>query len=173
MHVLVTYATRHSATEGIAEAIARVLSREGPAPRVVDLIPVDDVGRVTDYDTVVIGSAVYQGRWLPEARDLVHRCADDLRPRPVWLFSSGPLGEPAVPLEDSTDESDLAEMVDAVSHRTFAGALRRADLEDAERAAFREVHAPEGDFRNWPEIQAWAEEIAATLSSVVAGAARG
>jgi menaquinone-dependent protoporphyrinogen oxidase len=59
-----------------------------------------------------------------------------------------------------------------VAHRTFAGALRRAELAHDEQVAFREVPAPEGDFRNWSDIHAWAEEIAVALTSEVAGTAR-
>lgn len=165
MRVLVTFASRHSATAGIAEALASVLTEEGGPAMTVEVLPVEDVDSVADYDAVVIGSAVYLGRWLEGARDLVRRAQDDLRCRPVWLFSSGPLGEPAVPAEDAADEGELAEEIGAVAHRTFPGALRRADLARAERLEVRLVNAPEGDFRDWHEIRHWAEEIVDALAS--------
>jgi len=31
----------------------------------------EDVTSVADYDVVIVGSAIYTGRWLPEARELV------------------------------------------------------------------------------------------------------
>ena len=165
MRVLVTFASRHSATAGIAEAVAAVLMEEGGPDLTVEVAPVEDVDSVADYDAVVIGSAIYLGRWLTDARDLVRRTQDDLRARPVWLFSSGPLGEPAAPAEDAADEDDLAEEIGAVAHRTFPGALRRAELDRGERLAARLVSAPEGDFRDWDEVRHWAEEIVDALAS--------
>jgi menaquinone-dependent protoporphyrinogen oxidase len=46
------------------------------------------------FDAVVLGSAVYAGRWLDPARQYAALYADVLRARPVWLFSSGPIGNP-------------------------------------------------------------------------------
>jgi len=49
---------------------------------------------VDGFDAVVLGSAVYAGHWLKPARELVDRSRDALAARPVWLFSSGPIGDP-------------------------------------------------------------------------------
>jgi menaquinone-dependent protoporphyrinogen oxidase len=38
---------------------------------------------------VVLGSAVYVGRWLEAGACFVEEQADELAARPVWLFSSG------------------------------------------------------------------------------------
>ena len=164
MHVLVTFASLHSATAGIAAEVAAVLTTEGGPGLTVDLVPAEEIESVGDYDAVVVGSAVYLGRWLTSARDLVRRTQDELRTRPVWLFSSGPLGEPAVPTQDAADEADLAEQIGAVAHRTFPGALRRAELSRAERLTVRLVPAPEGDFRDFQEVRRWAEEIVDALT---------
>ena len=43
---------------------------------------------------MVLGSAVYAGRWLEPAREYAATHAGGLRTRPTWLFSSGPIGEP-------------------------------------------------------------------------------
>lgn len=89
MTVLVAYASKHGATEGIAMHIAerlRELGRDAEARTAED---VTDLGGV---EAVVLGSAVYAGSWMKEAMELVHRSADALALLPVWLFSSGPLG---------------------------------------------------------------------------------
>ena len=67
---LVTYASRMGGTEGIARAIADEMQRAGID---VDLRPAADVRSVTGYDAVVLGSAVYAGRWLRPARTLLKR----------------------------------------------------------------------------------------------------
>jgi menaquinone-dependent protoporphyrinogen oxidase len=61
VRVLVTAASRHDATREIAEAIADGLSRRGVD---AEARPVDQVTSLDGFDAVVIGSAIYMGRWL-------------------------------------------------------------------------------------------------------------
>ena len=103
MRMLVAYASRHGATQGIAERIARTLEEDGLD---VTVCPVDRVGAVNDYDAFVIGSAAYYGRWLKEATHFVRRERETLADRPVWLFSSGPVGSKPT---DGTDPVKAAE----------------------------------------------------------------
>ena len=95
MTVLVTAASRHGGTREIAEAIARELEAQGVSVELRELEEVSDLGR---YDAVVLGSAVYLGRWLEPALRFVERHADELAERKTWLFSSGPIvGDPPRP----------------------------------------------------------------------------
>jgi menaquinone-dependent protoporphyrinogen oxidase len=160
MRLLVTAASRHGATQEIADAIAHRLQDEGleataRAP--------DDVTDVTPYDAVIIGSGVYAGHWIDAARSFVDRHAADLGEIPVWLFSSGPVGDPPKPDEDPVDVADVRAATGALGHRLFAGRLHKAGLGFAERAIVLALRAPEGDFRDWDAIGAWAGEIAAAL----------
>lgn len=163
MRALVTYASRHGGTAGIADLIGAVLRETELDDVHVDVIAADDVEEMASYDAVVVGSAVYAGHWLESARALVRRHASDLRRRDVWLFSSGPVGDPAVPHTEAVEAPHLAELVSAVGYRTFAGRLRPAYLRMAERAQIRSEHAVEGDYRDWVAIREWAADIAATL----------
>jgi menaquinone-dependent protoporphyrinogen oxidase len=70
MTVLVTAASKHGATLEIAEAIARVLDEQDASAELVRIDDVQDLGR---YDAVVLGSAVYMGRWIEPARKFVER----------------------------------------------------------------------------------------------------
>jgi menaquinone-dependent protoporphyrinogen oxidase len=155
MNVLVTCASKHGATTEIAEALGRELRARGVDADVVQTAEVDGVA---PYDAVVLGSAVYMGRWLPAARAFAERHADELAQRPTWLFSSGPIGEPPHPTEAPALDG-LEERVHARGHRVLAGRLRRSDLSLAERTVARAVKAPEGDFRDWGAVAAFAEEI--------------
>jgi menaquinone-dependent protoporphyrinogen oxidase len=161
--VLVTAASRHDATREIAEAIADGLTRRGVD---AEARPVDQVTSLDRFDAVVVGSAIYMGRWLKTAREFVSEHAAELAAVPVWLFSSGPLGPPdhLIPAGESADAEQLIDLVRARGHRVFAGRLARASLGFGERAAARAVHAPEGDCRDWDAIDAFAGEIAAELS---------
>jgi menaquinone-dependent protoporphyrinogen oxidase len=163
MRVLVTYATRHASTTDIAEVIGHVLSATAAADT-VDVLPVEDVDDVEDYDAVLLGSAIYDGRWLKSARQFVHANAEQLANRPVWFFSSGPIGEPPVPNTDISEVNALAERIQAREHKLFAGQIRLAELQLAERSTMRQVHGVEGDYRDWNTIRAWASEVADSLS---------
>ncbi len=160
MKVLVTAATKHGATGEIAEDLAAKLEDEGLI--VVKADP-DDVEDLDGVEAVVLGSAVYAGQWLASAKNFVERLAPLLAERRVWLFSSGPVGDPPKPAEDPADVTALVEATRAEGHRVFAGKLDRSALSFGERAIVKVVRAADGDFRAWDEIAAWSAEIAGTL----------
>ncbi len=161
MKVLVAYASKHGSTKEIAAAIGRALGASGFD---VDLRSVEDVEDLDGVHAVVLGSAVYVGRWLAPARHFVDEHAEALSVRPVWLFSSGPLGDPLKPDEDhAVDVDAIVVATSARDHRLFGGKLDRSALGFGERAVVHAVRAPEGDFRDWAEIDRWAAGIAETL----------
>jgi menaquinone-dependent protoporphyrinogen oxidase len=160
MKVLVTAASKHGATAEIARALGDVLAGRGHQ---VTVAPAEDVTAVDGYDAVVAGSAVYAGHWLKPAIQFVERHADALMARPVWLFSSGPVGDPPKPAEDPVDAGWVVRETGAFEHRVFAGKLDRDRLSFAEKAVVMALRAPVGDFRDWDGIRAWAGEIAGRL----------
>jgi menaquinone-dependent protoporphyrinogen oxidase len=162
MRVLVTVATKYGATAQIAQTIAEALGEHGHDPSV---LPPEQVKGIDGYDAVVVGSAVYAGHWLRPARELVDRLGATLAERPVWLFSSGPVGDPPKPQEDPVDVSEILTATRARDHRLFAGKLVRKQLSFPERAIVSALHVPEGDFRDWTEIHQWAVGIADVLGT--------
>ena len=160
MKVLVTVASKHGATADIGGAIAATLKKEGHQ---VDLLEPVSVRDVQPYDAVIVGSGVYAGHWLEPAKDFAVHYATALRERDVWVFSSGPLGDPPTPTEDPVDASWVIELLKPREHHVFAGALTREKLGFAERAVVGMVHAPYGDFRDWREITTWARGISDEL----------
>lgn len=161
MRMLVTAASKHGSTAEIAEVIGQVLTAYGLDATAV---PIGEVTAVADYDAAVLGSAVYGGRWLAAGRDFVQQWAEALAARPVWLFSSGPIGDPPKPEEDPVDVTAIVEAIGAREHRVFPGRLDRSRLSYAERAIVIAFRAPYGDFRDWPEIRAWAAGIAEAVA---------
>jgi menaquinone-dependent protoporphyrinogen oxidase len=178
--ILVVYASKHGATRGIAERIADTLTAAGhhaePAP----------VGAARDldrYDAFVIGSAAYMGSWLKEAGAFVRHNQSILTSRPVWLFSSGPLGKSPADAKGRDQlavavPKNFAEFEESIKPRdmkVFFGALDPASLTFAERTlrmmpGLRNL-MPAGDFRDWSAIESWAEGIAHELATVEAQAA--
>lgn len=143
MRVLVTAASKHGATFDIATMIGAELARAGfdvavEAPEAIE--------SVEEFDAFVIGSGVYVGRWMEAARDLVNRNAAILSERPVWIFSSGPVGAPLKPLESPIDVDPMATLIGAREHRVFGGRVDRGELGLGERAILSMARAQAGDF---------------------------
>lgn len=162
MKVLVTAASKHGSTMEIGLKIEEVLVRAGLEATLV--LP-DRITDLTGYDAVILGSAVYAGRWLAPAKQFVSRNLSGLLARPVWLFSSGPIGESGKPAEEPAEVARIREATGAREHRLFSGRLAKRDLGIGEKAIFSLLRVPEGDFRSWTEIEAWATTIAAALQA--------
>jgi menaquinone-dependent protoporphyrinogen oxidase len=166
VRVLVSAASMYGSTSDIAQVIAQVLVEQGLAVTVREPV---DVQSIDDYDAVIIGSAVYMSHWLDPAKDLVNRCLEPLRTRPVWLFSSGPVGNPVskpalAMAKDPIEIAGLRIATHARDHRMFTGKLDRRILSHAQQASLLMFHGLEGDFRDWAEIRQWASGIAEQLT---------
>jgi menaquinone-dependent protoporphyrinogen oxidase len=185
MNVLVAYASRHGATKGIAERIAETLERRGHA---VMTQPADQVSAVVGYDAFIIGSAAYAGHWLKEATGFVRQNRALLAGRPVWLFSSGPIGTETVDAKgrdvvEASRPAEFTEFVETIQprdERIFFGAFdpdaKPVGLMERFGAPFMRVPAvraamPAGDFRDWPQIEAWAAGIALELEGAPSASA--
>ncbi len=172
MRILIAVASRHEATREVGERIGAVLAAELPGAE-VDVRDPAEVHTVDPYDAVVLGSAVYMGRWLPAARELLDRAAADLERRPLWLFSSGPIdgGPPAAgPAANATtgalaEGGPLRHAAGAREHRVFTGRLERSRLTRWEKAVVGALRVPDSDGRDWGEVAAWAREIAMAVAA--------
>jgi menaquinone-dependent protoporphyrinogen oxidase len=178
MRILVAWCSKYGATQGIAERVAARLRAAGDC---TDTRPVTAAFSLDTYDAFVIGSAAYIGHWQKEATEFVQGNSAVLAGRPTWLFSSGPLGnEPtnALGLDQrvAAEPKEIAELRTTISprdHRVFFGALDLAKLGFRDRA-IRTLPAgrallPEGDFRDWRDVDAWADSIAGELAAIAAG----
>ena len=78
MKVLVATSSKHGSTAEIAGAIGSMLRGRDMEPTITSP---ELVGSVTEYDAVILGSAVYAGRWMKPIRDMVDRLGDQLAER--------------------------------------------------------------------------------------------
>ena len=182
MKILVAYASKYGSTKGIAEFTGERLRQQEMQ---VDVQETSAVRNAADYDAFVIGSAVYMHRWMKEAKQFVSKNSALLANRHVWLFSSGPVGKQSkdskgrdlleVSGPDELDE--LRALVKPRGHRVFFGALEGSRLTGttgffyrlAQRSQAAREEMPEGDFRDWKEIEAWAAGIADELRTIKQG----
>ena len=174
MRVLVAYASKYGATREIAERIAETLGRHGLVTAVQEVSKADEPA---EFDSVVIGSASYFFHWMRASSSFVRRHRETLMAMPVWLYSSGPLGtkqrdDRGRDLRLVTEPKEIEEFRLAIhprGHRVFFGALTPQKLGMVHRAVYKMMEnrdrslVPEGDFRNWGEIEEWAGSIAQTL----------
>lgn len=163
--VLVAYGSKHGATAEIAEAIGRTLTAAGMQ---VDVQPAGRVQSLEPYRAVVLGSAVYAGRWRHDAARLLRQ--RELANRDVWLFSSGPVGEDrgdAAQRERMTRPPRVQRVATAIGaheHVVFGGKV--GDDHGFIGKKMARAMPPElRDRRDWSAIAAWATAIAATLGT--------
>ncbi|MEO3782252.1 flavodoxin domain-containing protein [Actinocorallia sp. B10E7] len=169
MTVLVSYATQHGSTKEIAERVGERLRAAGVAAEVRAMTEVRDL---QPYDAFVLGSAVHDQAWLPEASDFLGRHHAVLVERPVWLFS---VGMPAAlrgpwkkfaTKEEAALSAELRKSLQPRGHRLFSGVFRAEHIPRPGRLLFRVVGGRYGDYRDWAEIEAWADEVARRLVTV-------
>jgi len=162
--VLVAYASKHGATREIAEAIADQLRDAGCT---VDCREAHDAARPDGYDTVVLGSATYMKRWRREARQFLHHHRGALAQRPLWLFSSGPVGadDPDPQWIEPHAVVEAAEQLGARGHVVFGGRVPADPHNFVERAMARSTPAEVADRRDWDEIRAFARDVAAAVGA--------
>ncbi|MFH8250223.1 flavodoxin domain-containing protein [Microbacterium sp. B2969] len=174
MKVMVAYASKYGATQGIAQRLGKVLDECGYE---VDVVKCADIDRASGYDAYLVGSATYEFNWRKDARRFVERNEAELSAHPLWLFSSGPLGTEQVDKDgkdvlEGARPKQFAEYSDTLHPRgmqVFRGAydpdkIRGADRIIAWMPAIRDI-LPKGDFREWSAIDAWGKSIADDLQS--------
>ncbi len=166
--VLVSAASEHGSTTEIARLIGQTLFNDHCA---VDIVPPAAVNSIEDYDAVILGSAVYAGHWLAAARNFAIRFRDPLAARRIWLFSSGPVGDPSRKLvqsmeQDPADVTRIQQDIDVRGHRMFSGKLDPQALSVAQRTSLLLFRGMSGDFRDWADITQWADSIAADLAAL-------
>jgi menaquinone-dependent protoporphyrinogen oxidase len=167
LKVRVITASRHGSTAGIGRAIAERLRARGLAAEAVDaseaeLPPLEDA--------VVLGSPIYMGKWMKDARRLMEELDCEPPGRRLFAFSVGPVGDPPRPIDAAAeDEVEMFVATRAESSRMFNGRIERAGLGRLERVALAAVHADDGDYREWERIEGWADEIAHRLGADTAG----
>jgi menaquinone-dependent protoporphyrinogen oxidase len=153
---LVTYASKMGSTAEIAEAIADELRRAGL------MTVVHDIGTAPHpeaYDLVVVGSAVYLGRWDRRAVAYLRHHRKVLAGHRISLFQSGPVGEKSARTGPPRRVRRLARRLGCAPPMVFGGNL------DHSRAMgplsrWVSIGIPTGDYRDWDQIRAFARRIA-------------
>lgn len=167
VNVLVAYASKRGSTAEIAAAVAEQIRAAGLGADCLEAGEARDLG---PYDAVVLGSAVYAKRWRGEARHFLRKHGKRLAAMPFWIFSSGPVGEPNEKEEEDSAWIEprkivaKAEELGARGHVVFGGAMPRDPQGFIEKSMVRNTPEQYRDRRDWAEIRAWADGVAAELA---------
>jgi menaquinone-dependent protoporphyrinogen oxidase len=160
--VLVAYASKHGSTTEIARAIADEIRHAGVR---ADLIEAEAVEDLAPYAGAILGSAVYMKRWRPSARRLMGHLERRLGDRPLWIFSSGPVGDAEFD-HDWCEPAHMlvrAQRLNLRDHIIFGGRVPQDPGNLIERAMLRNTPPDQRDRRDFDAIRSWAREVAETF----------
>lgn len=166
--ILVAYASKYGATKEIATRISEVLQKEGLPSEVLSADATVDPG---EYRAVILGSAIYVGKWQNDAVNFLHANVDALARQPVWIFASGPTGEgdPLELIEGKLLPAKLESTIDQIHPRevtVFHGNINPEKVNSIEKWAVKSlVKKPFGDYRDWKSIVDWGNKIADALKN--------
>jgi menaquinone-dependent protoporphyrinogen oxidase len=158
--ILIAYATKAGSTAESAARMAFTLSNKG---YLVDIMPIGKVTSLDAYQAVVLGSAIRMGSVLPAVRTFIEKNQAALNKIPMSFFIlclTMATDDEANRIEASAYLEPVRAIVKPASEGLFAGALVPEKLKLLDRLiAVTIIKSPVGDFRNWDQINAWAENI--------------
>jgi menaquinone-dependent protoporphyrinogen oxidase len=164
--ILIAYASRCGSTGGVAERIGQTLCGQGAA---VDVRLVGNVKDIKPYQSVILGSAIRMGKWLPEEVKFVKTHQEALSRLPVVYFAV------CLTMKEDTAEkrSEASAYLDPVRNEfprikpvdigLFAGMVDYHRLSFAYGTILKLKKIPSGDFRNWEAVNAWAAKTGPLL----------
>jgi menaquinone-dependent protoporphyrinogen oxidase len=161
--ILVAYASQAGSTAEIAEAIGNTIASHGTE---VDVLRMDAVTDLAQYQAVVAGSSIQGSKWLPQAMRFMLSYQSDLARKPFAAFMV------CITLGMAKAEQyreglkawmdPVRTIVRPVSEGYFAGLLDFKKLPVTSntlglRAAVALGVFPKGDHRDWDAIRSWTE----------------
>lgn len=160
--ILVGYATIHGSTKEVAGAVAKTL---GEAGLQVDFQQLRDVRSLDDYQAVVLGAPLYMFHWHKDALNFLKRHRKSLSERPAAVFALGPFNDVEEEWKGVREQLDkeLAKFpwFSPVAVTTVGGKFDPSALRFPYNLIPAMKSLPASDIRNWDDIRAWANDLAA------------
>ena len=157
--ILLAYASRYGSTQEVAETITAALRQAGFE---VDMQPIQEVKALDDYTAVVLGAAIYNAHWHPDAHQFLTQHQATLSQRPVAIFALGPLstGDAAMRRSRRQFDRELEKYpwLKPVALEMFVGKLDPSKL-----GFFERLGSTASDHRDWESIRAWANALPTQL----------
>jgi menaquinone-dependent protoporphyrinogen oxidase len=151
--ILIAYATKHGSTAEVATAIAATLRRSGLDAEVV---PAAAVHSLEEYSGVVLGGALYMGRWHSDAIAFLRRLEPELAERTFAVFAMGPR---EVETETAGSRAQLEKALVKVPALEPAAVAIFGGVHDPSQHRFPFNRMPAFDARDWDVIEAWTQDL--------------
>ena len=157
--ILLAYASRYGSTQEVAETITAALRQAGLE---VDIQPMQEVRTLENYAAVVLGAALYNTRWHPDAHQFLSQHQEALKQRPVAIFTLGPVTTGGAAKQRSCRQLDKElekyPWLKPVAVEIFVGKYDPSKL-----GFFERIFSTASDHREWDAIRAWADALPAQL----------
>ena len=148
--ILLAYATRYGSTQEVAEAIAAELREAGLE---IDIQAMQEVRTLDNYDAVVLGAAIYNTRWHPDAHNFLAQHQEALSRRPVAIFALGPLSTSDAAMRNSRRQLDK-ELKKYLWLKPAALEMFVGKIDPMKLGFFDRLMTPASDHRDWDAIRA-------------------
>jgi menaquinone-dependent protoporphyrinogen oxidase len=166
--LLVGYASCCGSTGGIAQAIGRRLCAAGAK---VDVQLMKEVKDLSVYDGLVLGSAIQEGQWLPEARKFIDKHQEIIASKKVAFFIACLALSEDKPNNRKIADKYLRSVIEKapnlkpVAMQAFAGAVFYDKMPKKFVPVMKLISPKDGDYRNWDAINTWADGIVPSIIS--------
>ncbi|NLD94038.1 MAG: hypothetical protein GX639_15375 [Fibrobacter sp.] len=158
--VLILFASRSGSTADTATIIAHEMKLK-QKEITVDVLPVKKAKDITSYDLIILGSAIWMGKPLPEMLSFIKSYLPILKTKKVVCFA---LCMNLRTENDKTIKESAAYLTPfssctPIETAIFAGGVDYLKLGFFARRIVKMVKSPQGDFRNIDKIKTWASDI--------------
>lgn len=157
--ILIAYASKAGSTIEIANYLGNILHEKGIS---ADVLPVEKISDISQYQSVILGSAIRVGKILPEAMKFVENNQVELKNKRFGIFIV------CMTLSQDTEENrkivsdyliPVRALVKPDSEGFFAGVMDLNKLNLLEKMIMKAMKTPVGDFRKWDQVEAWSGNL--------------
>jgi menaquinone-dependent protoporphyrinogen IX oxidase len=179
MKALIAYSSGYGTTEEVSLEIGQVLQQGNGLQ--VDIISIDEVNGIKDYDVIIVGSSVRADRPLANVRDFFRRYRFVLPVKYVALFAvclaaKDEKGREKVKKEYLSQITDKYPHLRVVASEAFGGKIDFDKLNPVMQNLMHRVLDKTGiptfgsvDTRDWNFIRSWAENLRQIIASLEPG----
>ncbi len=163
MKILIAYGSAKGSTQSIAERIQERFRAANIGE--TTLTAFNKSLSASDFDVLILGSAIHVQSWLKAAQEFVKRNSNYLRdnPKPIWAFSVGMPPDSGIAAEEKKMEKWLRQYLTLRNHKLFQGMWQEKDMIGCFRILFRCFGVKFEDRRKWDQIEEWADSIVQQL----------
>jgi len=157
--ILLAYATRYGATQEVAETITTALREAGLE---VNIQPMPEIKTLDHYAAIVLGAAIYNAKWHPDAHQFLSQHQETLRQLPVAIFALGPLSTSGAAMLRSRRQLDR-ELEKYPWLKPDAQEMFVGKMDPTKLGFFERLGSTASDHRDWEAIRAWAKALPVQL----------